>query len=132
MGLFSGKKNTAAVVPARAAEKPKKKTESRKPVLASVSSVAFDSHVLVRPRVTEKATELSKGGREVTVFEVSRTATKGTVGAAVRSLYKVTPEKVAIVRIPPKRKYVRGRMTESATRYKAYVYLKKGEKIEVV
>lgn len=105
---------------------------SSKPVVLGVSERAFDSSVIVCPRVTEKATILSESGRTVVVFEVSRKANKQNVFEAVKGLYKVTPEKIAVLRVPPKRKFVRGHMTKGVTGYKAYVYLKKGEKIEVV
>jgi len=106
---------------------------SNKPAVLGVSERAFDPSVIIRPRVTEKATILSeKSGRTVVVFEVSREANKRNIAEAIGGLYKVTPEKIAVLRVPPKRKFVRGHMTKGVTGYKAYVYLKKGEKIEVV
>lgn len=90
------------------------------------------SRVIVRPRVTEKATILSQAGREVHVFEVSRIATKKNVAEAIKELYKVTPVKVAILKVPAKNSMVRGRISHGKTGRKAYVYLKAGEKIEVM
>jgi ribosomal protein L23 len=37
---------------------------------------------------------------------------------------------VAILKVPAKRSFVRGRITKGKTGRKAYVYLKKGDKIE--
>ncbi|KKT44752.1 MAG: 50S ribosomal protein L23 [Parcubacteria group bacterium GW2011_GWA2_44_15] len=90
------------------------------------------SEAIIRPRVTEKATMLSEQGRTVCVFEISRSANKRDVADAVRAIYKVSPEKVAILKVPPKKSFVRGRVSKGKTGRKAYVYLKKGEKIEII
>src|SRR3989338_2337907 len=134
MGILNLRKKEA--VDKKSPDKTKKLAvvdASNKPAVLGVSERVFDSSVIVRPRVTEKATILSeKGGRTVVVFEVSREANKRNIAAAIVGLYKVIPEKIAVLRVPPKRKFVRGHMTKGVTGYKAYVYLKKGEKIEVV
>jgi len=91
----------------------------------------FDSRTIIRPRVTEKATMLSEGGRTVAVFEVAKGANKRSVSVAIQTLYKVTPVKVAVLRVPPKKSFVRGHVTHGVTAYKAYVYLRPGEKIEL-
>ena len=132
MGILNLRKKEAVAV--KTSPKTKKLAvvdASNKPAVLGVSERAFNSGVIVRPRVTEKATILSdKGGRRVVVFEVSREANKRNIAEAIKVLYKVTPEKIAVLRVPPKRKFVRGHMTKGVTGYKAYVYLKKGEKIE--
>ncbi len=87
--------------------------------------------VILRPRVTEKSTALSSDGRAVYVFEVSRFANRRDVLMSVKDLYKMTPEKVAIIKIPAKSGYSKGKMYNGKTRFKAYVYFKKGEKIEI-
>ncbi len=134
MGILNLRKNKVAAT--ETSTKTKKLAvvdASKKPAIVAVSSGFFDSSVILRPRVTEKVAILSeKGGRTVVVFEVSREANKRNVALAVKGLYKVTPEKVAVLRVPPKRKFVRGHMTKGTTGYKAYVYLKKGEKIEII
>lgn len=94
-----------------------------------VVGVPARSSALTRPRITEKATFLSERG--VYVFEVSPRATKREVAAAVRELYKVTPAKVAMAPIPRKKILVKGKRGETGGGKKAYVYLKKGEKIEI-
>lgn len=134
MAILNIRKNKVAVT--ATSDKAKKLAvvdASKKPAILSASLRAFDSNVIVRPRVTEKATALSeKQGREVAVFEVSRQANKRSVALAIEGLYKVTPEKIAIMKIHPKRKFVRGHMTKGTTGYKAYVYLKKGDKLEII
>lgn len=130
MGILNLKKNKIAV--AEATRKTRKlAVVSEKGSVVPSASASFDPGVLIRPRVTEKATELSKNERTVVVFEVSRSANKRTVAEAVRNLYKVAPQKVAVLKIRPKRKFVRGKKTHGTTGYKAYVYLRQGDKIEV-
>lgn len=135
MGILNLKKKTATTAVAEAPKRPQKLAvvdASKKPAVVAARVGSFDSSVIIRPRVTEKATVLSeKDGRTVVVFEVSGKANKRNVADAVRGLYKVTPEKIAVLRVPPKTKFVRGRMSKGTTGYKAYVYLKKEDKIEV-
>ena len=85
--------------------------------------------IILRPRSTEKASILSAKGRNVYVFEVSRLATKKTVSDAIRELYKVVPEKIAVLKIPVKRFFVKGKVVSGTQARKAYVYLKPGEQI---
>lgn len=89
------------------------------------------AHVLKRPRVTEKATDLQSGS--VYVFDVAPRATKRDIAAAVRAAYKVTPHKIAVVSVPKKaRRSMRtGIRGVSAGGKKAYVYLKKGDTITI-
>lgn len=85
--------------------------------------------VLIRPRITEKATHLAE--KENTyVFEIHADASKTVVMKAVRTLYSVSPAKVSIVRSPAKKVFVRGKVGYKNTVKKAYITLKKGEKIE--
>ncbi|MDE2188675.1 MAG: 50S ribosomal protein L23 [Patescibacteria group bacterium] len=87
--------------------------------------------ILIRPRVTEKSTLLNEQAN-VYAFEVRMNATKPMIAGAVKNLYKVTPEKVRIVSLPAKRVFVRGKRGRTAAIKKALVYLKKGDKIELV
>jgi large subunit ribosomal protein L23 len=89
---------------------------------------AHPSAVLVRPRITEKATMLASGN--VYTFEVYPTATKRSVSRAVKDLYQVRPVAVRIVRNQPRQTFVRGTRGQVAGLKKAYVTLSKGEKIE--
>ena len=85
---------------------------------------------LIKPRITEKATTLSKEGTYV--FNISARAGKREVSEAVQIYYKVSPKKIRIVHLPSKNKTVRGIPGSIASVKKAYVFLKKGEKIEVL
>ena len=86
--------------------------------------------IIKRPRVTEKASAVNANG--VYVFEISKEATKTQVSAAIALMYKVTPEKVRVVTIPAKKVIVRGKMGVKSGGKKAYVYLKSGDKIEII
>jgi large subunit ribosomal protein L23 len=87
--------------------------------------------VLLRPRVTEKAA-IKANASNVYVFEVTKDATKKSVTASVRDAYKVTPINVRLLAIPRKNVFVRGKEGVKGGGKKAYVYLKKGDKIETI
>ena len=88
--------------------------------------------ILVKPHFTEKSMNL--GDKNVYTFEVKRDATKFQVRDAVKALYNVTPVKVNIVnKQPAKRlKGSSNRMVHVPGVKKAYVYLKKGDTINLV
>ncbi len=111
----------------------KKKIVKEEPKhLAVVSAVvpSIASAVLRRPHITEKAQTAQARG--VFVFEVAPRATKRTVRNAVAALYKVTPRKVAMVMMQKKNVTTKGKPGFSGGGKKAYVYLKKGDKLEVI
>ncbi len=89
------------------------------------------SSVLIRPRITEKATEKALN-QHVYVFEVEKNATKSSVRDAIVYFYKVKPIKINIARTPAKTVMVRGKYGTQKAIKKAYVYLKKGDSIEFV
>jgi large subunit ribosomal protein L23 len=88
--------------------------------------------ILLSPRITEKGAYLSEKG--CYVFNVSPRATKGEIAAAVKDVFKVVPRKVAVINTERKLKMTRGtnRKGSTAGSKKAYVYLKKGQTIELV
>ncbi len=85
---------------------------------------------IVRPRITEKATDLAKQG--VYCFEISPRASKKDVALAVHEIFGVDAVKVRVVQVPAKRVINRGKKGVKTGKKKAYVYLKKGDKIEFV
>ncbi len=87
--------------------------------------------VILHPRITEKAA-LSADKKGVYVFEVTKDATKKAVIASVREAYNVTPEKIHFTAIPKKKMFYRGKPGVKGGGKKAYVYLKKGDKIEII
>lgn len=88
------------------------------------------SSVLLRPRVTEKSSMLSEKGSYV--FEVNDRANKHEIFEAIKTVYGVTPIRVNIVNLPAKRVFSRGKAGMKSGVKKAIVYLKSGDKIEIV
>ena len=89
------------------------------------------SHVLMRPRITEKATAAAL--MSVYVFDVAPRATKKEISEAVLKYYKVQPRMVRVVSVPEK-KVRNSRTGARGTKQggkKAYVYLTKGETITI-
>ena len=88
--------------------------------------------IITKPRVTEKAALLSEG--RCYTFNISKGVSKNEVIAAIKALYKVTPLRVRTVNLPTKKVMPRGRgkIGTKGGGKKAYVYLKKGDKIEVL
>lgn len=90
-------------------------------------------HVLLRPHVTEKATDLSE--KNVYAFEVNMRANKVHVRQAIEKLYKVSPVKIAMITTKAKTmKNPRTNRTQSKRQAgkKALVYVQAGDKIEVI
>ena len=116
MGLF-GKKETDTTT--AVAEVVKTPAKPKGPVAErNIGSV------IIKPRITEKAALL--GEKNVYTFEVKR--------GAIKALYKVTPVRVNMVHKRPRHSMSRSRgrdMMEHGLQ-KAYVYLKKGDRIELV
>lgn len=120
--------------------KPVKETKlTTKPVAAASKSQAivvpsgrFDdtAGAIIRPHITEKSGILSQSG--VYTFEITRDTTKAGVIKAIKTLYKVTPVKVAIINLPRKKVFVKGRRGIVPGVRKAMVTLKKGDKIDFV
>jgi large subunit ribosomal protein L23 len=88
------------------------------------------SSVIVRPRITEKATKVAEGN--VYTFDITPNASKTQVKEAIVKLYKVTPLKVNVMKIRARKVFVRGKRGVTAGGRKAYVFLKKGDKIELM
>ncbi|MDO8493407.1 MAG: 50S ribosomal protein L23 [bacterium] len=90
------------------------------------------SIVLTRPRITEKATALASTEAGVYTFEVSARANKVLVADAVKKLFKVTPVKVNIINTKAKTVFRRGKVGTVGGIKKAMIYLKKGDKIDLI
>ncbi len=121
MGLF-GKKKTDA----------EKDVTTKKSVVAGKSMPLDVASALIKPRITEKAAILLE--KNVYTFEIPKGASKYDVRDAVKSLYKVTPEQIHIVNRQPRHfmSKARGRKMMVHGLRKAYVYLKKGDRIDLV
>jgi large subunit ribosomal protein L23 len=126
MALFNRNKKA----PAPAKDTPKKEAVAVAPRAASASTPKF-SHLLKAPRITEKAAIGTDNG--VYVFNVQMNATKPMVARAIIELFKVKPRKIRMTHIPAVR--VKTRQTQKVgftnRGKKAYVYLNKGDKIDL-
>ena len=117
---------------------PKKTSKTAKSATLSPKAKALAredgrlSTVLKAPHFSEKA--LIASGRGVYVFKVPVDANKYEVAAAIEKFYSVVPVKVRMVNLPAKTKSLRTRrgVGTSARRHKAYVYLKKGDTLNLV
>lgn len=89
------------------------------------------AYALTAPWFSEKALIGTENG--VYVFRVPADATKPAIKAAVEQYYGVTPRQIRIVNLPAKTKSLRTRrgVGTRSRRHKAYVYLKKGESINL-
>ena len=121
---------TPEVVTKEPPKKEKEKKDAATPAVLRGDSTL--EGVLLRPRITEKATFASSAG--VYVFEVKADVTKQQVKKAIQRFYDVTPRKINMTKIVPKR--VRSSMRRQygvvSGGKKAYVYLKEGDTIEIV
>lgn len=109
------------------------KTENlaEKRTTAARGGVVFPAgSAVIKPRVTEKAGMLAEKG--IYTFEVLTDADSRQISAAVREAYKVTPVKISVAPIKSKTMFARGKSGRTISGKKAYVYLKKGEKIEFI
>ena len=83
--------------------------------------------VLQKPLMTEKSSLLG-----VYTFMVARDANKPLIKSAIKRLYQVTPRRVNIINVAGKKIVVRGKIGQRPGMKKAIVYLKAGEKINLV
>lgn len=88
--------------------------------------------IILGTRVTEKAVSMSE--RNVYTFVVRRDATKFDVRDAVKEIYKVTPDRIRTVNRAPAMRPSgsKNRLVKVPGMKKAYVYLKKGDSINLV
>lgn len=123
MALFGKKKET------------EKKSTDKTPKVTGPKINVTDrdlAAVIVTPRITEKA--VGKSEQNVYTFVIKNSASKYDVRDAVKALYNVTPVKVNIVN---KKSAKRMQGSRNRTKHvpgmkKAYVYLKKGDTINLV
>ena len=125
MALFGKKKETKT----ESDKKEVKKVHTAPKALGTDYNLAS---IIVAPRLTEKSVAL--GENNVYTFQVKQGATKFQIRDAVKSLYNVTPVKINTVNKKPAKRMVgsRNRVKHVAGMKKAYVYLKKGDTINIV
>ncbi len=129
MALFSKTKTPS---PAKATEGKEEKKIAKKDVAAPMQGQADLSWVLHSPRMSEKA--MYAADRNVYVFNIDPRANKQLIKEALKAIYKIEPVKINVSKIAKKK--VRNQRTGvtgvKAGGKKAYVYLKEGDKINVV
>ncbi len=141
MALFgSSKKKTAAPAKDAAAKKAPKTAKVAKvsvPVVRGTAPITADNlkhsygDIILAPHITEKGAVVGTTSNAY-VFRIHQDADSRLVAKAVEAIYGLKPVKVNIVRNPAKKVIIRGTRGVRSARSKAYVYLKKGDKIEFV
>ncbi|MFW0871438.1 MAG: 50S ribosomal protein L23 [Patescibacteria group bacterium] len=95
-----------------------------------MTTQATSNRVIISPRITEKAA--LAGSNNCFVFIVDPRATKNEIAKEISELYNVDPIRINIARNAPKKRFFRGVWGKKPGVKKAYVYLKEGEKINVM
>lgn len=85
------------------------------------------STIVLGPRITEKAAGLSE--KSMYTFNVAKNATKNEIVQAIKTLYDVTPIKIAVINRKSKEVFSRGNWGVKSGGRKAIVTVKKGDKI---
>jgi len=86
--------------------------------------------LIKKPRITEKASFHAE--QNVYTFDIEKSANKTEIKKAIFQLYKVKPVKVNILMVPDKRVFSKGKKGVKSGGKKALVFLKKGDKIEII
>lgn len=141
MGIFSSKTKKEEVAKPKAQKNVVAKKADTKEVVvikpavkaatSTLSSGGAFSHVLKSPRVTEKASFLTARSNAY-VFDIAPRINEWEVRKAIFELYKVQPVKVAILPVRGKKVFRQGKVGQTASGRKAYVYLKAEDKIEII
>lgn len=124
MGIFSKDKK---VTKSKAVKKEVKDVVAKNDKKESTVS---NSYVIKNPRITEKAAHISD--KNVYTFDVHQGATKVEIASVIKSVYGVEPLKINVSSVPTKRVFRRNSVGVKGGGRKAYVYLKKGDKIEFI
>ncbi len=127
MAIFKKQPKAAQEEPAVKAEQPK--AEQQKKAEPKKAAKHAARNVLVKPWITERATDLSALNKYV--FLVDGSATKPLVKENIAERYNVKPVAVDIVNIKGKLKYFRNQPRRRQSIKKAIITLKKGDKIEI-
>jgi large subunit ribosomal protein L23 len=100
------------------------------PAIVNTSGISAQPLFTIVPHVTEKAHFHAEKLNSYT-FKVNGNSNKKSIAKAIQTKYKVTPTKVRIVNTAPRNVSYRGRPVTKSGFKKAYVTLKKGDKIEI-
>jgi len=132
MALFGTKKEKEVVKEGTPSKEVSVSSKTKKEAPKDVIVLDEDfSWVLKKPHITEKAAYVAEKVNSY-IFNVHPRANKKDVASAIKELYKVTPTSVNITRIAKKSLFTKGRKGSKGGGKKAYVFLKKGDRIEFV
>jgi large subunit ribosomal protein L23 len=132
MGLFNRKKNTEKVKAKEAKVVAKTDSPVTKPKVNAENINILE--VVKSPRVSEKAAVVAESSNAY-IFNVAKNATKTQIKSSIEKIYKVTPLKITIAQVPNKKVQIRGKRGKTGVKSggkKAFVFLKKGERIEFI
>ncbi len=87
--------------------------------------------ILVKPVITEKATNLQSGDAPQYTFRVRIDANKNEIKKAVETAFRVKVKSINTCRMKGKTRRVRIQLGKRPDWKKAYVTLQKGQKIEL-
>jgi large subunit ribosomal protein L23 len=102
--------------------------------MKKIGAIAEDFQVLKRPIITEKASDgsASENARVKLVLKVSKDADKTRIAKAVERVFNTKVDSVNVVNVMGKPKRTKGFMGRRPSYKKAYITLKKGEKVQLV
>ena len=134
MGIFSKKSDDKPVAKKAAPKKSPAKAETKAvavkaPKVSGKVSVNA-ANILKNPRITEKAAHISDN--RVYTFDVFTGVSKVDIAKAVTAVYGVVPVRVNVSAIPKKHVMRKNTLGVKGGGRKAYVFLKKGDKIEFI
>lgn len=132
MGIFSKKEDNKEVKSKAVAKKTTVvKDDTSTPVVKKDSAkTVVNSMVIKNPRITEKAANISDNNTYT--FDVYPKVSKVEIAKTIKSIYGVTPIKINVLAIPTKPVTRLGVKGVKRGGRKAYVTLKKGDKIDFV
>jgi large subunit ribosomal protein L23 len=104
-----------------------KKEKKEEKVKARIESGAY--RILIRPQVSEKATDL--GAENKYVFMVSKRATKKEIGQSIEDVYGVKPESIRTINVRGKKRTYGRTRGKTISFKKAIIKLPAGKTIQV-
>lgn len=84
--------------------------------------------IIIRPIITEKS--MKQGEENKVTFEVAKGSNKTAVALAIKEIYGITPEKVNIINVHPKKKRMGVYQGKTNAVRKAIVKLPEGQTID--
>lgn len=132
MDIFKKYTNKKATVATKKKAVSKQAPAVKKKLEVTCARGARAAQILIAPWMSEKALIGTDSG--IYVFSIPRSATKQDVSHAIEVVYNVTPRSIRIANLPGKRvsRRTRSGFAVRSCRRKAYVYLAKGDTIQIV